>query len=112
MEQIYQRDQEPAQGEWLVDHAALVSVRGEPWTDSRNMTFKSGLRKMPEKELQVEEENEARDNEANREFKKGELNNITSFKEMKELAFSRRRGIFLWRRQDEWTSEQIWAEMQ
>lgn len=44
-----------------MDHAALVSVRGEPWTESHNMTFKSGLRKMPEKELRVEEENEARD---------------------------------------------------
>lgn len=43
-----------------MDHAALVSVRGEPWTDSRNMTFKSGQRKMPEKELGVEEENKPR----------------------------------------------------
>lgn len=25
-----------------MDHAALVSVRGEPWTDSRNMTLKVG----------------------------------------------------------------------
>lgn len=43
-----------------MDHAALVNVRGEPWTDSWNMTFKCGQRKMPEKELGEEEENEAR----------------------------------------------------
>lgn len=35
-------------------------MRGEPWTDSWNIAFKCGQRKMPEKELGEEEENEDR----------------------------------------------------